>query len=163
MMTRRSALMAATAAAAIGLATPVSATTAPAPARGPAPKLPRHKVELVSPPFAHAHEQVSRNGPRIMEFTLSIEEKYADLIHEDASMLLRPRTGLQDITVEVDAGSEGSPTVQEGATIPVSQTQPNVQPDEILASLDGDTQAYLDCIQRAQGATALQECQGLLQ
>ena len=50
MMTRRSALMAATAAAAIGLATPVSATTAPAPARGPAPKLPRHKVELVSLP-----------------------------------------------------------------------------------------------------------------
>ena len=75
MMTRRSALMAATAAAAIGLAAPANAATSPAPARGPAPKLPRHKVELVSPPFAHAHEQVNRHGPRIMEFTLSIEEK----------------------------------------------------------------------------------------
>jgi phospholipid/cholesterol/gamma-HCH transport system substrate-binding protein len=75
--------------------------------------------------------------------TLSIEEQYADLIHDDASMLLRPRTGLQDITVEVDAGSEDSPTIEDGDTIPVSQTQPNVQPDQILATLDGDTQAYL--------------------
>ncbi len=75
---------------------------------------------------------------------MSIEEQYADLIHDDASLLLRPRTGLQDITVEVDAGIAGhghaSRTVD---TIPVSQTQPNVQPDEILATLDGDTQAYL--------------------
>ena len=37
--------------------------------------------------------------------TLSIQDEYADLIHEDATVLLRPRTGLQDITVEVDAGS----------------------------------------------------------
>jgi phospholipid/cholesterol/gamma-HCH transport system substrate-binding protein len=75
--------------------------------------------------------------------TLSIEKEYADLIHEDASMLLRPRTGLQDITIEVDAGNPDSPVVDEGATIPVAQTQPNVQPDQILATLDGDTQAYL--------------------
>ena len=33
-------------------------------------------------------------------------------------MLLRPRTGLQDITVEVDAGSEGSPTVAGGRDDP---------------------------------------------
>jgi phospholipid/cholesterol/gamma-HCH transport system substrate-binding protein len=75
--------------------------------------------------------------------TLSIQEQYADLIHDDASLLLRPRTGLQDITVEVDAGSPDSPAVEDGDTIPVSQTQPNVQPDQILATLDGDTQAYL--------------------
>jgi len=75
--------------------------------------------------------------------TLSIQEQYADLIHDNASLLLRPRTGLQDITVEVDAGSPDAPTVEDGDTIPVSQTQPNIQPDQILATLDGDTQAYL--------------------
>jgi phospholipid/cholesterol/gamma-HCH transport system substrate-binding protein len=75
--------------------------------------------------------------------TLSIEEQYADLIHDNASLLMRPRTGLQDITVEVDAGTDGAPTVEDGDTIPVSQTEPNVQPDQILATLDGDTQAYL--------------------
>jgi phospholipid/cholesterol/gamma-HCH transport system substrate-binding protein len=75
--------------------------------------------------------------------TMSIQEEYADLIHEDATMLLRPRTGLQDTTVEVDAGNPDAPAVEEDSTVPVSQTQPNIQPDRILATLDGDTQAYL--------------------
>lgn len=47
-------------------------------ATGPAPdlgKLPREKVELVAPPFAHAHEQVATGGPKVVEFTLTIEEK----------------------------------------------------------------------------------------
>jgi phospholipid/cholesterol/gamma-HCH transport system substrate-binding protein len=74
--------------------------------------------------------------------TMSLEDEYAPLVHDDATMLLRPRTGLQDITLEMDPGTKGE-TVEEGSTIPLSQTQPNVQPDEILATLDGDTQAYL--------------------
>jgi phospholipid/cholesterol/gamma-HCH transport system substrate-binding protein len=74
--------------------------------------------------------------------TMSMEEEYAPLIHEDATMLLRPRTGLQDMTLEMEPGTKGE-SVEEGSTIPLSQTQPNVQPDEILATLDGDTQAYL--------------------
>jgi phospholipid/cholesterol/gamma-HCH transport system substrate-binding protein len=74
--------------------------------------------------------------------TMSIDDEYQSLIHSDATMLMRPRTGLQDITVEMDPGSKGG-TVEDGATIPISQTLPNVQPDEILATLDGDTQAYL--------------------
>lgn len=52
-MTRRSALMAATAAAAMGIGAPANAATAPAPTPmlGPAPKLPRHKVQLGRPAF----------------------------------------------------------------------------------------------------------------
>ncbi|HTN63588.1 MAG TPA: copper-containing nitrite reductase [Devosia sp.] len=38
-------------------------------------KLPRRKVELVDPPFVHAHEQIASTGPAIIEFTLTIEEK----------------------------------------------------------------------------------------
>ena len=38
-------------------------------------KLSRQKVELVAPPFAHPHEQVTKQGPKIMEFRLSVEEK----------------------------------------------------------------------------------------
>ena len=37
--------------------------------------LERVKVDLVAPPFVHAHEQVASGGPRIVEFTLTIEEK----------------------------------------------------------------------------------------
>ena len=36
--------------------------------------LPRQKVELVDPPFVHAHSQVAEGGPKVIEFTMVIEE-----------------------------------------------------------------------------------------
>jgi phospholipid/cholesterol/gamma-HCH transport system substrate-binding protein len=83
------------------------------------------------------------NGRAVV--TAGIDEPYAELIHSDATALLRPRTGLQDMTIELDPGNEGEP-VDEGFTVPVAQTEPNVQPDQILASLDADTRAYLQLL-----------------
>jgi len=37
--------------------------------------LPRVKVDLVKPPFVHAHTQKAEGGPKVVEFTLTIEEK----------------------------------------------------------------------------------------
>jgi len=37
--------------------------------------LERVKVELVAPPFVHAHDQIAKGGPKIVEFTMTIEEK----------------------------------------------------------------------------------------
>jgi phospholipid/cholesterol/gamma-HCH transport system substrate-binding protein len=92
------------------------------------------------------------NGHAVV--TMLVEEKYAPLIHEDATVLLRPRTGLQDMTMELDVGTEDSPKAEDGFTIPIAQTEPNVNPDEILASLDGDTRAYLQLLVQA-GAEGL--------
>src|SRR5690606_36732634 len=36
--------------------------------------LPRVKVDLVRPPFVHAHDQIAVGGPKVVEFTLTIEE-----------------------------------------------------------------------------------------
>ncbi|MFC0219909.1 nitrite reductase (NO-forming) [Pseudochelatococcus lubricantis] len=47
----------------------------PAAAGNGAAGLPRVKVDLVDPPFVHAHEQVATDGPKIVEFELVIEEK----------------------------------------------------------------------------------------
>jgi phospholipid/cholesterol/gamma-HCH transport system substrate-binding protein len=74
--------------------------------------------------------------------TMSIRSEYGDLIKADATMLPRPRTGLQDMVIEVDPGTSEE-QFAEGDTIPLSQTQTQVQPDEILATLDADTRAYL--------------------
>ena len=74
--------------------------------------------------------------------TMKIEQRYAPLIRSDATMLLRPRTGLQDMTVELDVG-EGGAAIEEGSTVPLAQTRANVMPDQILAALDADTQNYL--------------------
>jgi phospholipid/cholesterol/gamma-HCH transport system substrate-binding protein len=77
--------------------------------------------------------------------TMQIDNKYAPLIHPDASLLLRPRTGLQDMTIEVDPGTSGQ-EVEEGSTLPLASSQPNVQPDQIFASLDGDTRSFLQLL-----------------
>src|SRR3954468_14338315 len=82
--------------------------------------------------------------------TMEIDNQYAPLIHNDATALLRPRTGLQDMTIELDPGRHQG-TVAEGATIPVGRTKPNVQPDQILATLDGDTQSYLKLLLQGAG------------
>jgi phospholipid/cholesterol/gamma-HCH transport system substrate-binding protein len=80
--------------------------------------------------------------------TMQVDHKYAELIHPDASLLLRPRTGLQDMTIQVDPGTRGEP-VEEGTTLPLASSQPNVQPDQIFASLDGDTRSFLQLLLQA--------------
>ncbi len=74
--------------------------------------------------------------------TMLIEDRYDGLIKDDATVLVRPRTGLQDMTLEVDPGT-GDAAMEEGDTVPLSSTQRNVPPDEFLAALDGDTRDYL--------------------
>jgi phospholipid/cholesterol/gamma-HCH transport system substrate-binding protein len=74
--------------------------------------------------------------------TLDIDERYAPIYH-DATMLLRPRTGLKDMQVVLDPGRPASGEVPNGGTIPQAQTQPDVNPDEVLAALDSDTRRYL--------------------
>src|SRR5436190_8400952 len=82
--------------------------------------------------------------------TMEVDNSYAPLIHPNASLLLRPRTGLQDMTLEIDPG-RGNKQLPEGSTVPLADTQPNVQPDQILASLDGDTRSYLQLLLSAAG------------
>jgi len=37
--------------------------------------LPRQKVTLVAPPFVHPHEQATTSGPKVIEFTMRVEDK----------------------------------------------------------------------------------------
>jgi phospholipid/cholesterol/gamma-HCH transport system substrate-binding protein len=76
---------------------------------------------------------------------MGINRPYEEMIRTDATVLLRPRTGLQDMTLDVDPGESGEP-VSEGYTLPVSQSEPNVMFDQILASLDRDTRDYLQLL-----------------
>ena len=97
------------------------------------------------------------NGHAVV--SMEIDNKYAPLIHSNASLLLRPKTGLNDMVVEVDPGTQSSPQVTEGSTVPLADTQPQVNPDEILSSLDADTQQFLKLL-LANGAEALDPASG---
>jgi phospholipid/cholesterol/gamma-HCH transport system substrate-binding protein len=81
-----------------------------------------------------------KNGVAVV--TMKIVPKYA-LIYHDATMLLRPKTSLKDMTIEVDPGSPASGQLHSGATIPLAQTAPDVNFEELLNGLDGETRAYL--------------------
>jgi phospholipid/cholesterol/gamma-HCH transport system substrate-binding protein len=74
---------------------------------------------------------------------MDIRPEYKDLVHTNATALLRPKTGLKDMFIQLEPGTKDAPVAKEGWTIPVQSTMPDVNPDEILGTLDSDTRDYL--------------------
>ncbi|MGH2980839.1 MAG: MlaD family protein [Solirubrobacterales bacterium] len=79
--------------------------------------------------------------------TMDIERKFLP-IYRNATAFVRPRTGLQDMFIELDPGTKGPPgnrtgEFDDGGTIRLANTAPQVNLDQILEELDADTQAYL--------------------
>ena len=76
---------------------------------------------------------------------MDIEPKYMQLIHPDATLLLRPETNLNDMTVEIEPGTEKS-HLEGGDNIPLAQTESNTNLDAFLATLDADTRQYIQLL-----------------
>jgi phospholipid/cholesterol/gamma-HCH transport system substrate-binding protein len=75
--------------------------------------------------------------------TLRIEPRFAR-VYPNATILLRPKTGLKDMVAELDPGSPSSgEPLEDGAMLANSSTNPDVNPEEFWAALDRDTQDYL--------------------
>ena len=69
-------------------------------------------------------------------------------IYENATILMRPLTGLRDMFFSLDPGTrdaEGG-EIEEEDTIPLANTAPDVPLDQVLEALDSDNQAYLRAI-----------------
>jgi phospholipid/cholesterol/gamma-HCH transport system substrate-binding protein len=89
------------------------------------------------------------NGRAVV--STEIKPRYAQ-IYPNATVLLRPKTGLKDMVLELDPGSRSSgPALKSGATISVSNTLPDVNLDEVLAGLDADSRDYLQLLVAAGG------------
>jgi phospholipid/cholesterol/gamma-HCH transport system substrate-binding protein len=76
---------------------------------------------------------------------MDIEPKYMKLIHPDASFLLRPKTSLNDMVVEIEPGTDRG-HVEDGAEFTLAQTEPNTNLDAFLATLDADTRQYVQLL-----------------
>lgn len=85
------------------------------------------------------------NGIAIVTMELDPKWKKKLDVKQDATALLRPRTGLKDMFIELDPGGTGR-SLQNGDTIPVQNTAPDIDPDEILSALDTDTRSYLQLL-----------------
>jgi phospholipid/cholesterol/gamma-HCH transport system substrate-binding protein len=90
-----------------------------------------------------------KDGQGVVE--LDLDPKYKHLVHTNWTALIRPRTGLDDMFIELSPGPPGAPVAKSGYTIPVSNTMPVVNLDEILASLDADSREYLDLLVNGAG------------
>ena len=65
-------------------------------------------------------------------------------IHKDATAKIRPRIFLEgNFFVELSPGTPGSPVLEDGDTIRVTQTSTPVQLDEVLTALQSDTREDL--------------------
>ncbi|MEA2401994.1 MAG: phospholipid/cholesterol/gamma-HCH transport system substrate-binding protein [Thermoleophilaceae bacterium] len=93
------------------------------------------------------------NGRAVV--TMQIQDKHKP-IYRDATILLRPKTGLKDMYLALDPGTKNAGALPEGGRVRVNNTLPDVNADEILAQLDGDTRAYLEILLTA-GGTAFDD------
>jgi phospholipid/cholesterol/gamma-HCH transport system substrate-binding protein len=88
-----------------------------------------------------------KNGIAVV--TMLLERKKIEdgelKVLSDATAQLRPRTGLKDMFIELEPGVDGK-ELEEDDTIPVANTEPDVDPDEFLSALDSDTRTYLQLL-----------------
>ncbi len=78
--------------------------------------------------------------------TMDVQPKYAGKVRKDASALLRPRTGLKDMFIELDPGTQTAERLTPEDRIGSENTAPDIDPDEILQALDTDTRSYLQLL-----------------
>ena len=110
-------------------------------------------VTIAGVPIGQVGGVTVRDGVAVVQ--MEIEKKYAP-IYRNATVLLRPRTPLKDMYLELDPGSRSAGRLPAGGTIPTSQTTPDVDVSQILSSLDSDSRNYL-LLLLAAGAGALKD------
>lgn len=74
--------------------------------------------------------------------TFGVDRDYLP-IYRDATILMRPQTGLKDMFFSLDPGTSSAGEFSEGDTVELTNTAPDVNFDEILEALDTDSRAYL--------------------
>jgi phospholipid/cholesterol/gamma-HCH transport system substrate-binding protein len=101
-------------------------------------------VNVAGVPVGEIANVQLKDGRAVVE--MKIRKKYAH-VYKDATALLRPKTGLNDMIVELTPGTKKAGEIDHAkGVIPITQTLANVNTDEFLAALDGDTRSYLQLL-----------------
>jgi phospholipid/cholesterol/gamma-HCH transport system substrate-binding protein len=80
------------------------------------------------------------NGHAVVQ--MNIYKQYAP-VYRNATVLLRPRTPLKDMYLELYPGTPNAGAIPTGGTLPTAATNPDIDFSQILSSLDADTRDYL--------------------
>jgi len=83
------------------------------------------------------------DGTDAAVITLEVKDKGLP-IHKDATLKIRPRIFLEgNFFVDLQPGTPRSPTIDDGDTLPITQTSTPVQLDQVLTALQSDTREDL--------------------
>jgi phospholipid/cholesterol/gamma-HCH transport system substrate-binding protein len=74
--------------------------------------------------------------------TIDIDPQYSP-IYKNATVLLRPRTPLKDMYLALYPGTRNAGAIPDGGELSAASTEPDIDVDQILSSLDADTRSYL--------------------
>ena len=74
---------------------------------------------------------------------LGLEIDPGQTVYQNARLLLRTKSPLNVMYVELNPGTSAAPKLREGGVVPVTQTRRAAQPYELLDKLDSRTQAAL--------------------
>ena len=105
-------------------------------------------VNIAGVPIGEIGGVSLKNGVAVVQMKIKTSH---EPVYKNATLLLRPKTGLKDMYIEMNPGTKSAGPVPDGGTLPVSNTLPDVNLDEILANLDSDTRAYLEILINAGG------------
>lgn len=81
------------------------------------------------------------SGDGKAQLQLSIEDKYP--VYDNATVVLRPKSPLNEMYVELDPGDNAGKPLPEDGVLPAGHSRSPVQVDEVLAHLDTSTRAAL--------------------
>lgn len=83
--------------------------------------------------------RVGDNGRAVLD--MELEPGYR--IYDNATLVLRPKSPLNEMYVSIDPGGSPGRELEDGATVPVTNTRRPIQVDEVLGSLDDDARSAL--------------------
>jgi len=96
------------------------------------------EVRIAGVPVGEITEAgVNANGEA--ELTMVLEPQYE--VYRDARLVLRPKSPLNEMYVELDPGTEAAGELEDGGSLPSTRTDSTIQQDEVFQHLDGRTRA----------------------
>src|SRR3954452_20036861 len=92
-----------------------------------------------------------QDGTDAALITMEIDKKGLP-IHKDATVKIRPRIFLEgNFFVDMSPGTPGTPVLEDGDTLPISQASTPVQLDQVLTALQQDTRSQLQSLLKNYG------------
>ncbi len=100
-------------------------------------------VNIAGVPVGEIGSVRLRNGKALVE--MKIRRAQAP-VYRDAKLWIRPKTPLNDMYIDLKPGSKSAGAIEEGGTVPLSNTKSTINFDEFLSVMDADTRDYLQLL-----------------